>query len=237
MVVHVKHADREVANKVGKTTAVYFERILKDGMKIGVAWGKTLEVMVENLKENKSIKDLQIVTLLGGAGGISSQVHANILSQEILNKYDGKGYFLYAPTVVDSKELLEALIANTETSKVLELAKNVDVALVGIGGPIEVSTVLETGYFNEKQIEALKKCGAVGDICSRFFDEDGKACNLDINERIVGITLDDLKKIKKVIAIAGGKNKVKSIRGVLNGRYVDVLITDLYVAYCLLRRA
>ena len=59
----VKHDDREVAKEVGKAAAVYFERILKDGMKIGVAWGKTLEVMVENLKENKSIKDLQIVMM------------------------------------------------------------------------------------------------------------------------------------------------------------------------------
>lgn len=232
----IKNDRLEIRRRIGRAAALYLEGLLRGGLKIGVAWGKTLAVMANNLAENRNIKNLEVVTLIGGPNASEFNAHANFINEKILNKYSGKGYFLYAPTVVENKELFNALAENREVGDVLEKGKNVDVALVGIGGPIEYSTVLETGYFQAEQIEQLKKAGAVGDICSRFFNIEGQICNLELNQRIVGINLKDLKKIEKVIAIAGGEEKHHSILGALRGGFFDILITDKFSAQEILQK-
>jgi deoxyribonucleoside regulator len=222
----VAFEDSDLHSSLGKAAAVYVQRILTNKMKVGISWGKTLRMVVEHLREDKNINDLEVVTLIGGSGGMDSQIHANILCEKFLSNFHGKGYFLYAPTIVDSKSLLDLLMSNTETGNILERAKRVDLALVGIGSPIDTSTVLETGYFDEQVKAELKREGAVGDICSRFFDENGNICDLSINDRIFGIALEDLKNIENVIGVAGGEEKIKSILGALRGKFINILITD-----------
>ncbi|MGB9679321.1 MAG: sugar-binding domain-containing protein, partial [Thermoanaerobacteraceae bacterium] len=90
--------------------------------------------------------------------------------------------------------------------------------------------------FGINEINELNKVAAVGDICSRFFDINGNPCKkIEINDRIIGITLEQLKKINKVIGIAGGKNKIQAIRSVLKGGYINILVTDSFIAEELLK--
>lgn len=217
---------QELKNRIGEAAAIYLETILHDGLKIGISWGSTLRAMIDNLRGNKIVHNLEITTLVGGSGDMTYDVHANILAEEILKKYHGLGYFLYAPAIVDSEEVWNVLMMNQETRKLLERARNVDVALVGIGAPIKSSNLVKTGYFKKDEIKEIHQKGAVGDICSRFFDLEGKECQLEINQRIVGIELEDLKEIKQVIGIAGGAEKICSIYGALQGGFIDTLITD-----------
>jgi len=125
---------------------------------------------------------------------------------------------------------------NDETQKLLEKARNVDIALVGIGAPIGSSNLVETGYFEKEQIKEMQNLGVAGDICSRFFDEEGQVCDLEINKRTIGINLDDLKNINEVIGVAGGEEKVSSIVGALKGGFLDVLITDAKTAKLVLEK-
>lgn len=226
----------DLVNCIGGTAALYLEDIIKDNLKIGISWGTTLKSMVDNLSGNKKINNLELVTLVGGSGNLKPEVHSNILSDKILSKFNGRGYFLYAPAVVDNQDVWQALMKNDETQKLLEKAKNVDIALVGIGAPIGSSNLVETGYFEKEQIKEMQNLGIAGDICSRFFDEDGMICDLEINKRTIGITLDDLKNINEVIGVAGGEEKVSSIVGALKGGFLDVLITDAKTAKLVLEK-
>ncbi len=54
----------------------------------------------------------------------------------------------------------------------------------------------------------------------------GQWLDIDINRRIVGISLEALSKIDTVIGVAGGSRKGAAILGALRGRYINVLITD-----------
>lgn len=75
---------------------------------------------------------------------------------------------------------------------------------------------------------------AVGDICSRFFDENGKICNRELDDRTVGIKLKDLRSKEHSILLAGGEAKLRSIRAALQGHYANVFITDQFTAKALL---
>jgi DNA-binding transcriptional regulator LsrR (DeoR family) len=49
---------------------------------------------------------------------------------------------------------------------------------------------------------------------------------IDINERIIGVGLDDLRHVQHSFAIARGPAKIEAICGALRGRYLTALVTD-----------
>jgi DNA-binding transcriptional regulator LsrR (DeoR family) len=78
--------------------------------------------------------------------------------------------------------------------------------------------------------------GAVGDICLRFFDAQGNIIHSDIDERVIGITLEQLKKIDRVVGVTGGPVKEAAIRAALLGKFINVLVTDHLSAKKLLEK-
>jgi deoxyribonucleoside regulator len=56
----------------------------------------------------------------------------------------------------------------------------------------------------------------------------------ELTERVIGITLSQIRKAKRVIALAGGKRKVEAILGALNGGWINVLITNQWTAKAIL---
>jgi DNA-binding transcriptional regulator LsrR (DeoR family) len=53
-------------------------------------------------------------------------------------------------------------------------------------------------------------------------------------DRVIGLNLQDLKKIKIVIGIAEGSGKTAAICGALKGELLNVLITDEQTAKAVL---
>ena len=75
-----------------------------------------------------------------------------------------------------------------------------------------------------------------GDICSRYIDVEGIICSEELNQRTIGIDLEELKRKERSILVAGGIQKVDGIYGALRGGYANVLITDQFTAKYLLER-
>lgn len=210
---------------IGQVAANYIIKNLKDVKSIGIGWGSTLaELVKEYPYENR--EDVKIIPLVGGMGTQQVDIHANQLAYELAKKMNGSCSYLYAPAIIDSEELKNRLVDMQDVKSVLEDARKVDLALVGIGNPYKESTLEKIGYVKQEDIEDLRKCGAIGDIISRFLDYNGKPINHPINEKVIGITLDELKKIQIVIGVVEGRNKLESIRGALRGNYLDILIID-----------
>ncbi|MEZ5226308.1 MAG: sugar-binding domain-containing protein [Acidimicrobiales bacterium] len=64
-------------------------------------------------------------------------------------------------------------------------------------------------------------------VCLRFFDADGVAVDSELDDRVVGIGIDALRRVDRKIGIAGGERKIEAIRAAAAGGWIDVLITDL----------
>jgi DNA-binding transcriptional regulator LsrR (DeoR family) len=131
--------------------------------------------------------------------------------------------------------MAEALRSDAQIAAALKLAAEADVALVGLGTPTPYSIVLRTGtILSREDLDRLQELGAVGDIALRYMDRDGDPIDLEINERIIGLTIDQIRNIPRVIGIAGGTVKHEMIRAALHGNILDVLVTDLSTAETLL---
>lgn len=218
---------------IGQAAANYVAKNLKNKKKIGISWGTTLAELVKEFPFVRN-EEIKVIPLVGGMGSQQVGIHANQLAYEFAKKLNGVCSYLYAPAFIESDELKERLINMNDVNSVLEEGKNVDMALVGIGSPYQNSILRQVGYVTEQDIEDFKKVGAVGDISSRFVNIEGQPINHKINEKVIGITLEDIKKIPLVIGVAEGINKVESILGVLSGGYLDVLIVDEATAVAIL---
>src|SRR5690606_36017485 len=92
--------------------------------------------------------------------------------------------------------------------------------------PFENSTLESLGYLDEGDLSKLKELGVVGDIGFRFFNEMGNKVDNPFSKKMVGLSLEDLKNIKKVIAVVSGVYKADALLAMLRGGYIDILVTD-----------
>jgi len=221
---------------LGKAAAGFLSKSLKDAKTVGVSWGSTLHELVKEYP-NESREYLKVIPLVGGMGSKRIELHSNQIAFELSKKIGGLCESLYAPAMAETVELKEMLVQTPGLAAVLEEAKQIDVAVLGIGNPFMQSTLEELGYLNAEELAQLKEAGVVGDINSCFIKADGSIADNAINDKVIGIDVEDLRRIDKVIAVAEGIHKVDSIIAGLKGGYLNVLITNDTTAAEIVKRS
>lgn len=219
-------------DQIGKAGARYLSRIATEHKILGVTWGRTLRHMINNM-DAMDAGDLTIIQLSGGMGSIEG-TDTNMLTMMLGQKLGAKPLFLQSPVVVKDKKTKKALLQEKSVAEILRIARKSDLALVGIGLLNRQGLLWQSGMMEERDYRGLQKAGAVGAICGRCFDINGKPCVSDWDDRVIGLTLKELKRVQHKVGIAFGEEKLKGIVGALNGRYLDVLITDEDIANSLL---
>jgi len=210
--------------KIGEAGAFYLSSIIHRSNILGVAWGRSVSYVVQNVKPVEA-KHLIVVQMTGGMGAIEG-TDATALTMALGQKLDAKAYVIQAPAIVRNRAIRNSFLKENQINEAISLAKKADSAIFGIGLPDEDGLLSRAGLLTQKNSEALKKVGAVGAICGRFFDIRGRQCAYDLDDHIIGLNLIELKKIKRKMAIAFGPKKVNAIFGALQGQLLDVLITD-----------
>jgi len=155
---------------------------------------------------------------------------------KIADKLGGYCHFILAPAIVDSPAIRSALLSDKRVVHSLEMAASADIALVGLGATGESSAMLKMGFVREETLAELKAKGAVGDILGRYYDSQGNQVSSVLDDRVIGLSLEQLGKIKRVVAVAGGEEKVQPIIGALKGKYIDCLVTDEETARAVLEK-
>ena len=223
--VSFQENDKILLKRVAQVAASYLKNRLEPYSVLGVAYGKTIFEIIHYLTPKK-IPGLRVIQIMGGYGKLKGDVMAVELARRIAEIFDGQVVYLMAPAFAKDQITRDAILSNEGISKVLDMSKKVDIALVGIGGVLESSTLLDTGDLYDYEIEELRKKKVAGNICGNFYDENGAIIETLADKRRISISLQDLQKIPLVIGVAGGKNKLHPILGALNGKFVQALITD-----------
>jgi DNA-binding transcriptional regulator LsrR (DeoR family) len=229
VVVDVLHDTEEwITHDLGVAAATYLETSLTGGDVVGISsWSATLLAAVERMRPLTRPGAVRAVQLFGGVGNPSAEAHAARLTQRFADLTGAQPTFLLAPGIAPSRNARKAYMEDRFVREALGALDTVTLALVGIGA-LEPSGLLQSSgnIFSEPELEALGSRGAVGDICLRFFDAGGRPVKSDVDQRVVGVTLDQLRRVDRCVGIAGGARKYQAIRGALLGRLVNVIITD-----------
>lgn len=224
--------ERLIEHQVGSAAAYYLESALRPNEVVGISsWSATLLALVDAMHPVPRKGDVRVVQILGGVGSPSAEAHAGRLTSRLANLLGGTAIFLPAPGIVGSAAAMEAITADHYVRDALDLFDQVTTALVGIG-TIEPSKLLaDSGNrFSISELEELQQQGAVGDVLLRFFDAQGAPVNTPLNQRVISMRLDQLRKVDRSIGVAGGARKYRAILGALRGGWVNVLVTDLLTA-------
>ncbi len=211
-------------NDIARLSSSYIKSVVKDGDVVGLGWGMAISEMVRQLRFDHK-RDVTVVPVVGGVDEIESIYNLNSIVQTAAEKMGGRHYKLYAPAVVDSKKVRDLLLEDSNVHKVSNLWSQLDILVVGIGAlkskmPSTLRKKLEYNHLN------FDEMNIIGDVCCRYFGENGKIVNTDLDDRIISISPEEIRNAKMTIAIASGDNKLKAIDSVLSSGAVNVFITN-----------
>lgn len=238
--VVVAHSDDEdemsVLNAIGGAGAAYLETTLHADDQVGISsWSASLLAVVDAMAPRPTRSARSIVQVIGGVGHASVQVKATRLTERLASVTGAEPVFLPAPGLVANKIVRDSLVADPPISSVVAAWQHLTVLLIGIGSLRPSPLLQESGNtVSEEEMTRLRELGAVGDVCLRFFNAEGNLVESPLNDRVLGVSVDELRRVPRRIAVAGGERKVDAIWAALRGQWVDVLITDNWTARALL---
>ena len=225
--------DTQIINeKIGKLTAEYLNHIVQDNDIIGISWGRTLNAVAANLIPNEH-HNVKVVQLKGGMSESDLSDYANDINRKFAQAFHTNTINLPLPTFLDNAITKDIVIKDKFIHQIYETGMQSNIAIYTTGTVQDHEELFGLGYLNHPEIDSLHQ-RAVGDIVSRFIDEEGHIVNPELDDRTIGIDLENLRQKDYSILVAGAKKKLISIHGALTGRYANVLITDKQTAVDLL---
>ncbi|MGX7419818.1 sugar-binding transcriptional regulator [Carnobacterium gallinarum] len=223
-----------IKKSVARAAASYITNQLTKVENLGLSWGTTIAEVIDEMPY-LSYPNLTIHPLVGGVASRHLFLDANHLAFLLSEKLSANCRYLYAPALAESLALKKILETSILTTSVLQQAKNVDLALIGVGNPTNSSTWEDLAYIDSNELEKLQALHVVGDAVASFFDEKGQPLQTDLTERLMGVTIEELKQVKNVVAVATGSEKCGSIRALLLAGVIDTLVIDQEIAEGLCR--
>jgi DNA-binding transcriptional regulator LsrR (DeoR family) len=223
-------------HNLGRAGANYLLDHLQDGDIIGVGGGTGVHSVVRALESPRTY-DVKVVPVLGGVQGrVTTDV--NYLASQLAERLGGTAYRLHAPAFIDTQEHRDMLLSVGPIKEILDIARQARIALMGVGtlAP-EKSRFVEFTALSAMDMERIVKvCGGAGEIGAYVYDIEGRPCADQYAERVVGLTLQELKQIPFVIGVAATAEKALPLYGALRGGYLHTLITDEAAAQGVLER-
>ncbi len=239
----------DIREELGVAAAAYFEKVVAHGMRVGLSCGFTLYQTVRALRERR-IRDLSLYPLSGESTLKLVDISPNTLVGMMAAKYRPHvtAYALPVQHLASLREVereRRRQLRDSEIRRIYEAAQSVDVALVGIGQIGEETPgfcSLAESY--GVSVHRLRQLGVVGEINYQPFDAAGAVVDHPelriLMHRVVSVDSRRLQALSRhderyVIAVAGGKGKAEAVRGAVNGKFMNVLVTDEDVALSLLK--
>jgi deoxyribonucleoside regulator len=222
----------QVLSSVAGAASDYLLRVLQPGDVLGVSGGETVALTAQFLPA-ATIANVRVVQLgtaaayLGDRAAYSSAEVALQVAQKLGTTH--RLVLIPIPSLLDSETIRDALLRDTGVRRAMAFLASCTVALVGIGSSDGLPSqdqrrqVLPVG---EAEVAELRSVGAVGEICTRFFDTGGEPCVTSLDRRMVALDLKQLRAVPLVIGVACGKQKAAAILGAVRGGYVKSLVTD-----------
>jgi DNA-binding transcriptional regulator LsrR (DeoR family) len=235
IVVPLSARGADATAPIAAATGAYVSSLVHADMRIGVGWGRTL-VSSLGFIEERAVDRLSIVSLLGGIIK-ARKFNPAEFAWRLATLFQADCYLMTAPLLVDSAATRQTLIERCGLADIFELAKSLDAVLLGAAGTGADQTSHQSKFITNADRASVVKAGAVGDMLFNFFDANGRLVDHPINERVMSVPLDIIKKVPVRVLAAGGASKVHALAGALKLLKPTVLITDEYTAKDVLKLA
>lgn len=218
---------------IAEAGAAEIEKRLRDEKPtvFAVGTGRSLKAAID-LLPRMHCPQHRIVSIAGNIAPDGSASFYNVIFA-IADASRARSYPMPMPVVASSTEERDRLHSLPLVATALDLAGDADVAFVGVGDVSEAAPLHVDGFVSHDELIALRKAGAVGEICGWAFDNGGRLIEGLTNARIANRSLPSVETCE-VIALAKGPVKLPGIRAAIAGKLISGLITDEATAEALL---
>jgi len=217
-------------NTVGRAAASALLKNLRDYHTIAISWGRGLEATVVNT-HSETLSGLKVTQLMGSMSSVNTSVSAEEVGRNLAKNLNAQFVPFLSPVVVSNSKVRDSLLEEESIARTLQLARSADVALVGIGSASSSSSEM---VFSEYKATKTERDSLVseyaGDIAARLYKKDGTPLSAKLDARVIGLTLDEIRNIPRVIGVASGAEKVLGVVGAARAGLIDTLIVDLACA-------
>lgn len=222
-----------LVTRLGEAGARLLADMIKQGDTIGVAWGRTVLAVADQISLAEALDGLTVVQVSGSSIAnpeFSPEFCTSLMSQRI----HARCVNLLAPALLSTPELKRWLLSEPVLVKQFELIHSTNILVFGVGDIGPDTLIRSANVASQEDFDSYQAHGAVAVLICRFIDEAGRQVSGELDDRMVGIELDELVRIPSRVCVAGGANKVTAIRATMNGGYATHLVTDIETAEMLL---
>ncbi len=191
---------------------------------VAIAGGRTMRELVQHLPEDRE-RRVTVVQAMGSVDSNVGPVDALELGRALARRFGGFFVSLNTPAFVPDRKTRDALLALPQVRTVWQHLAEAHVALIGIG-TLDNSVFVDRGALDKQDFARLAARGAVGEICGRFFDRNGQECDSPWRDRVIGVELEQIRRIPQVIAMVAGADRAEAIIAAARGGILKSLIID-----------
>jgi DNA-binding transcriptional regulator LsrR (DeoR family) len=209
---------------IGAALGEYVSSFLRNEMKIGLGWGRTMNRSLEYLRE-RSLRGLGVVSLVGGVTHFARDNPTEFPSA-FARAFNADCYLIPAPALVDSPETKAALIDRCGLRGVYDFAQKLDAVVTSVGSLGPEATIARFELINDTERSRLREYGGVGEMLCNVFDREGRILDHPINQRVMSVPMESVRGAPIRVLAAGGAHKLAAIEGAIMLLRPTALVTD-----------
>ena len=225
--------DRALARRLGAAGALALRKYLKSGDTLAVTGGRTVMSVGVHLRI-AGLQDVTVVQAIGGAAAKNPSA-SSLCASTIASALNAMCVNVSAPAVTSTAGARAIMVGEQLVAEQLQILSRANKALFGINALRPNTSLDSDGLFEGSDIQRYLDRGAVGVLAARFIDAWGRPVAGALDDRVIGLSLDELLRVDLRICVAGGFDRAPAILAALRGRYANVLVTDAATARGILR--
>ncbi|NPD69306.1 sugar-binding transcriptional regulator [Acetobacteraceae bacterium] len=207
---------------------------LRPGDQLGVSCGETVS-LVSKFMPVHTVENVVVRQLIGSLANPVVQ-SAEACTLEIARKLSGHCVTLVAPAICSNADLATALKREPIIQQQLAELRQCNKAVLSLS-PCDLSMAAYTlGVSSTQAIGDYRARGAVGSMAMRFMNAAGQPVLGILDDRMIGITLIELKEIADILLVVCGLEKVVPTLAALRGGSINRLVIDHAAATSLLAK-
>lgn len=226
-------SDQLVTERIASAGADYLVSMRPRTRRLGVSWGKTLHRVAQSLPADWS-PPVEVVQINGGVSRSKAPGQAADTAAVMATRSGGSVTLMPTPAILEHSETRKLIESDRAVSGILKQAQSADTFLFSAGPTSTVSVHVHSGYLDEEDITRLQGLGAVGDVIGRYITASGDIADPELDDRTLGLSLPDLRRAGRRIAVVGGSDKRLVAQALVDNGIANILVTDQETAQFLL---
>ena len=221
---------------LGTAAADLLSEIMTPTDVIGLAWARSVQAMVSELKQLPAVPVVQLTGALSSANDTSSSIHGDSavdIVRQFARVAGGPAYLFFAPFLVPDPTTARALRRQPDLARAFDKIPTVSIGVVGIGQwAAGLSTVYDAATDRERA--KLTREGVCAEAAGVFLTAEGEVLQTTLTDRMIGITGAQMADFPQLVAIPYGVAKADAVRAALLSGMVTTLVTHVSMAEALL---